>query len=46
MPKEPKSEPVSTRVTAKVKKKLEAIAKRRDRKVSHVVNQIIENYVK
>jgi predicted transcriptional regulator len=42
---ETKSETVATKVKPSVKKKLVAIAKRRDRKLSHVVNQILTSYV-
>lgn len=42
---ETKSETVSTKVKPSVKKKLAAIAKRRDRKLSHVINAILTNYV-
>ena len=45
MKEELKSKTVSTKITPAVKKKLDAIAKRRDRKLSHVINQILSNYV-
>lgn len=45
MKAETKSETVSTKVKPSVKKKLESIAKRRDRKLSHVINAILTSYV-
>jgi predicted transcriptional regulator len=45
MSKESKVETISTKVTPTVKKKLEAIAKKKDRKLSYVVNQAVMQYV-
>lgn len=45
MKAETKSETVSTKVKPSVKKKLASIAKRRDRKLSHVISAILTNYV-
>lgn len=42
--KESKVKTVSVKVTASMLKKLQSLAKKRDRKVSHVVNQILTNY--
>lgn len=42
--KEGKTHTVSAKVTITVKKKLESLAKKRDRKVSHIVNQILTSY--
>jgi len=44
--KETKSEIVPVRVTPTVKKKLEAIAKRRVRTLGYVASAILTNYVK
>jgi predicted transcriptional regulator len=42
---ETKSITVGAKITPATRKKLAAIAKRRDRKLSHVINQILTSYV-